>query len=446
MSRPLISATLIAKNEAHNVDRCLDSLWPWVDEVVVADTGSTDDTIGVLERYAERKGEPDKLKIVHHEWADDFAAARQAADDAASGRWYVWADFDDTVTGMAALREYVKNSSDDVVAFFTRYRYAADEDGNPISELWRERVVRNNGIKWQDRLHEHKLFLQGGVVQVGPEIAEWVHHRDHTQRTGERNLRILHAWLEDSPDDPRVIQSIAMEYMGEQRFQDAADMFMRYLNCPGEPLDRRAQAWRHMCVQLMLLNRPEQARHHALTALGEEWRWPDTHLTLAEAEQTLGRPDVALIHAQTALSIGKPTTMLIINPLQYTAHPRAIMAICLAQLGRIDEAVGQMEECLQIAPHYPLAVQQMPLLIAQRRKHHAVTSMLASAEMLVEAGEPLKARALLDQAPWYVFDDGRLVKRRGELSELVRERKTLRRPVLVDVGADALMEKLREAA
>ena len=208
VTRPLISATLIAKNEAHNVKRCLDSLWPWVDEICVADTGSTDDTIAEFKQYADDHGYEKPLKIVQTDACNDenglindFAAARQAADDLAKGEWVVWCDMDDEVRGMETLRQMAANASESVVAFFLRYRYASDEDGNSISELWRERVVRNNGTKWQGRLHEHKIFMGAGeIVQVDPSMAEWIHHRDHTQRTGERNLRILEDWLKDDPD------------------------------------------------------------------------------------------------------------------------------------------------------------------------------------------------------------------------------------------------------
>lgn len=451
--RALMTATLIAKNEKRNVKRCLDSLWPYVEEVCVADTGSSDGTIAELKRYAQRRKQPGKLKVVRVKDCNyedghirDFAAARQAADDIATGEWLIWADMDDEVRGVDQLRAMAANATADVVAFFTRYRYAADEDQNSISELWRERVVRNDGTRWEGRLHEHKLFTQGAIVQVDPQTAEWIHHRDHTQRTGERNLRILTDWLEDEPENPRVVQSIAMEYMGENRHAEAADMFARYLSLPGEPPDRRAQASRHMCTMLMVQGRVQEARVAAYQSLSEHWLWPDTHLTLAEVEQTLGRPDVAIQHAEQAMRIGKPHTLLIINPLQYTAHPLALQAVCLAMLGHAEEAVSKLEECLRIAPHYPLAVQQMPLMRAQLRKHLAVTSFLASATVLVEAGEPLKARALLDCVPFYVADDPRIVQRRGELHALVQERASAPRVAVADPAADEFIERMRAAA
>jgi tetratricopeptide (TPR) repeat protein len=446
-SRPLLTLTLIARDEKPNVRRLLDSTWAFVDEVVVVDTGSTDGTLAEFKRYAQQRGEPGKLKTARFKWRDDFAAARQAADDLATGQWLVWADLDDTVNGLKTLRHLAADASDDVVAFFCRYTYAADEHGNAISELWRERVVRNNGTRWTGRLHEHKLFTQGAVVKVGPEMAEWIHHRDHAQRTGARNLRILEQWDRDEPENPRIVSSIAMEYMGMDRHKDASDAFARYLALPGEPADRRAQATRHMCVMLMMQNRVEDARSAALDSLRETWLWADTHLTLAEAEQTLGRPDAAAVHAETAMRIGQPDTLLIINPLQYTAHPRALLAVCMAQMGRFDEAVKLAEEALRIAPSYQLAAQHIGLWRGQLKKQQTLATWLASADVLAEVGELIKARELLDRAPFFICEEPQLIGRRVEIARRITERLSSAKVPAEDPVADAFVERhLAEAA
>lgn len=453
--QPLLSATLIARDEKHNVKRCLDSLWPWVDEVVLVDTGSKDGTVAEAKRYAQRAGRPGKLKTARFEDCNDedgqikdFAIARQAADDLASGRWLVWCDMDDETRGLDKLREMAANATDDVAGFFVRYSYARDESGNTISELWRERVVRNDGTRWTGRLHEHKLFVGPRmVVKVDPEIAEWIHHRDHEQRSGERNLRILEQWDREEPGDARIMHALAMEYMGAERLKDASDTFERFLHCDSEPPDRRAQATRHMCIMLMLQGRVQDARAAALHSLQETWLWADTHLTLAEAEQTLGRPDVALIHAQTAVTIGKPDTLLIINPLQYTAHPRALQAVCLAQMGRAEEAMAAAEECLQIAPTYQLVAQHLPLWRGQLRRQHALDAFLACAEVLCEVGELQKGRALLDQAPWFIAENERIVRRRVEISRQIQDRLCSPPAQVEDPAADAFIgRQLKEAA
>ena len=68
---PTISAVLIVKNEAHHLPDCLGALQQVADEIVVADTGSTDATVEAAKAHT---------KHVHSiEWHDDFARARNEA-------------------------------------------------------------------------------------------------------------------------------------------------------------------------------------------------------------------------------------------------------------------------------------------------------------------------------------------------------------------------------
>ena len=63
-----ISVCIIAKNEEARIERCLQSIKPCGFEIVVVDTGSTDETKEIAARYAD--------KVLDFTWCDDFSAAR----------------------------------------------------------------------------------------------------------------------------------------------------------------------------------------------------------------------------------------------------------------------------------------------------------------------------------------------------------------------------------
>ena len=63
-----ISLCMIVKNEAAILSRCLDSVCDLMDEIIIVDTGSTDDTKAVAAKYTDR--------IYDFAWNNDFSAAR----------------------------------------------------------------------------------------------------------------------------------------------------------------------------------------------------------------------------------------------------------------------------------------------------------------------------------------------------------------------------------
>lgn len=424
-----LTMTMIVRDEQERIVRCLDSFWDQVDEVVLVDTGSTDRTVAAAEQFARRRGESGKLVVGRFDWCDDFAAARQHADDLATGDWVSWVDADDEVVGLDRLKALAEQADDETVAFFCRYQYATDDHGNCVCELWRERMVRHPGPAWEGRLHEHKIFKAGKVVQVDPQVAEWRHHHDakETDRSG-RNVRILTAWLEDEPDSPRILSSLALEHVGNDDPENAVQVLERYLAQPGEPPDRRCQNTRYLCAMLMKQGRVQEAEQHAYRALQELWSWTDTHLTLAEVAQAKGEPDVGYQHAATALQMGKPQSLLILNPLQYTAHARSIMAVCLAQMGRYEDALTEARQVLEVAPGFHLVAPYMAGWQTLLKVERTVATFTAMAQQLVEHSEILKAKALLDTVPFFCTDDPRVIQARVQVDQEAASVKPAERP------------------
>ena len=66
----LISAAMIVRNEAAHLPACLSSLRPLVDEIVIVDTGSEDDTVAIAESFGAR--------VEHLPWRGDFADSAQS--------------------------------------------------------------------------------------------------------------------------------------------------------------------------------------------------------------------------------------------------------------------------------------------------------------------------------------------------------------------------------
>jgi len=86
---PKISLCMIVKDEEDNIGYALDSVKDLVDEMIVVDTGSTDNTVEVCQKYTD--------KIYHYKWNNDFAAARNESLKYAAGDWIFVLDADEVL-------------------------------------------------------------------------------------------------------------------------------------------------------------------------------------------------------------------------------------------------------------------------------------------------------------------------------------------------------------
>ena len=82
-----ISLCLIVKNEEAVLEKCLDSVKDIVDEIIIVDTGSTDNTKVIAERYY--------AKIYDFKWCNDFSKARNYSFSFATKDYILWLDADD---------------------------------------------------------------------------------------------------------------------------------------------------------------------------------------------------------------------------------------------------------------------------------------------------------------------------------------------------------------
>lgn len=96
---------MIVKNEEKYIDRCLQSVFGLVDEIVVVDTGSTDRTVNILKTI-------ENVKLYHFQWCDDFSAARNFSIGKTTGDYVLVLDADEyMVNGSRSELESIVNKN-----------------------------------------------------------------------------------------------------------------------------------------------------------------------------------------------------------------------------------------------------------------------------------------------------------------------------------------------
>lgn len=430
-----VGLALIVRDEERSLPRLLDSITGAFDRVVLLDTGSTDDTVTVFEDWAfeekhgrspsysqgATKGNPHfSYEVGHFEWCDDFAKARTAADELLGDdvAWRAWADADDTLHGAEHIRSLCAQAGPLTAALIADYEYAHDAHGNVVCTLKRERIVRTGLGKWTGRVHEAQE-VYGHSQFVDPQVLRWVHRKNpDAPDSNARNLRILRAWDEEDPDNPRVLGYLGTEEAGRGNHAVAERYFRAYLSLTTHWDEERAQVHRKLSSVLMALDRPQEALEVALAALAVVPDWPDSHLSLAEACYALGEYEKAIKWAREVLRLGQPESLLILAPLDYSFKPRLLLAASLGALGRVEEAAAVAREALGLVPDHLELRRHLRGWEATSKRENVARTWAGAARLLVGHDEQLKALTLLqDTVPYFAHDHPEVVAARSEIRE-----------------------------
>ncbi|WP_337995214.1 glycosyltransferase family 2 protein [Paenibacillus qinlingensis] len=214
-----ISLCLIVKNEEKTLRSCLSSVAKAVDEIIIVDTGSTDQTKSIASSFTDR--------IYDFKWIDDFSAARNFAFRQATKDYILWLDADDILkeedgNKLIALKADLASSVDSVTMF---YNYAFDEFGTPTFRFKRNRLVkRENQFKWHGAIHEY-LEVSGNIVDSDITVT---HCRIHTKN--DRNLKIFqNRLLRGETFTPRDLYYYANELKDHNKYPKAIIYYNKFL-------------------------------------------------------------------------------------------------------------------------------------------------------------------------------------------------------------------------
>ncbi|MCE5336988.1 MAG: glycosyltransferase [Desulfobacteraceae bacterium] len=185
---PGLSVCMIVKNEAENMAEALESFKSFADEIVVVDTGSTDDTKKIATKYTSN--------IYDFKWIDDFSAARNYAISKARRTYQIWLDADDRITEQDQRHiNSMKSMFDGKKAFY--FVLENHQDDAPMSTCLQLRCLPIlDGVKFEGSIHE-QIFpsaVKAGLNLVTTDIA--IRHMGYMtdeirMAKARRNLEIL---------------------------------------------------------------------------------------------------------------------------------------------------------------------------------------------------------------------------------------------------------------
>ena len=199
-----LSLCMIVRNEEDVLERCLNSVNSFIDEIIIVDTGSTDNTKNIARKFTQN--------IYDFTWIDDFSAARNFSFSKASGDYIMWLDADDIITPLNANKiNSLKNTYDPKVDIFMfKYNVAFDKNNSPTFTYYRERIIRNSSkYKWESPIHE-VIPLEGELMYC--DIS--VEHKKLKASSPKRNLNIFNKMISEG----KTLDARQQFYYGRELF------------------------------------------------------------------------------------------------------------------------------------------------------------------------------------------------------------------------------------
>lgn len=224
LPKPFLSLCMIVKNECDNLLRCLASAKPYVDEIIVVDTGSEDETPDIARRHG--------AKILFFEWCNDFAAARNYSISQASGRWILVLDADEElVVRCENFREKLTSKSEILACSLIRTEVNDQERMTPLYTL---RLFRNlPEFRYVNRFHEQLQYHNQPIQQdlIGHlESPRLLHYgyaeKQVLQKNLTRNIPILESIRKKEGLSLMLLYCLAGMYNATQQPEQAQECYV----------------------------------------------------------------------------------------------------------------------------------------------------------------------------------------------------------------------------
>lgn len=218
----MISLCMIVKNEETFLEKCLSSVKNFVEEIIIIDTGSTDSTIDIAQRF--------QAKIFHYKWDNHFANARNKGIAKATGEWILWLDADEylDIQDAEVYKEIIKNKDTNLL-FLPITNLTGDriDDPNHNAHIhYQPRLFRNHqGIKFINPIHES---LDGERENLTTDVLDlpilhygYINEVSIEKDKSTRNKRILKLEEKKENHSPWVEYHLASEYYRNKEYNQA---------------------------------------------------------------------------------------------------------------------------------------------------------------------------------------------------------------------------------
>jgi glycosyltransferase involved in cell wall biosynthesis len=324
--RPRLSVCMIVRDEARVLSRCLDSLEQIHDELCIVDTGSRDATIeiarshnAIVRSFSACNGVDGRIV--------DFAVARNAALEMATGEWILQIDADEIIRkGHARIRRHVNQGKVDQIGIGLASNGAQWVSGR----LFR----RTPNVHYRSRIHEYVVH-EGSFLADRQIVIENLENKTNKESSSERNIRLCLLATQEDPGEARNFHYLGNEYRELQKFEDAIACYSTALQLGNYRVGLFHSAY-YLAICYLLMDDLPRALEAAFRAVQIDPRYAEGHCLLGDIYSSMGNIRFAIQWYRSALTMKRPPTdaVLGIQAWAYQSYPKQRLEdLCSAKEG-----------------------------------------------------------------------------------------------------------------
>lgn len=226
----MLSLCMIVKNESKNLKSCLSKVADFVDEIIIVDTGSNDNTKTIASEFTD--------KIYDFKWCNDFSKARNFSVYKASNDWILVLDGDEFVTEFyrQGLDKFINNSLNiNKIGRIQRSNVMEDSDGNKKYIERVNRLFNRNYFHYEGIIHEQIVALNGKnyeteKVDITAEHVGYTKEELNRTHKLKRNIDLLVEAVKNDSEDPYLYFQLGKSYYVLKDYTASALYFEKALS------------------------------------------------------------------------------------------------------------------------------------------------------------------------------------------------------------------------
>lgn len=336
-----ISLVMIVKNEEKILRKSLDSVKDIIDEFIIVDTGSTDNTRDIIKEYGKLYEIPFK----------NFVETKNEALKLATSDYILFMDADETVVnGLELIKSYAENGVDCLHA-----QIVEGSLENPYNLYLRARLWKNNGSYKFEGPNVHEVITGEGIPVIDTNIKVLHSHEHKTQEDYitrfTKYIELLSDYSKKHLDDTRSVYYLGRTHQDLGNFQEAIHFYKKYLKMNSKFRDEMWDAAYNIGKCWKAQGEYEKAIVALEAARKYDPRRAEVDFLLGQIHYDLQNIELSISYFKKSFDSSIPEdVVLFLNPKLYNELPAEYLVLLYNKLHNYEGAIKYTNYLITLQP------------------------------------------------------------------------------------------------